>query len=125
MRRRRPFGVTVIAILQALSGPATGFAVLLNRAELRLELGDFRLDIAVAGLITAAGLVIAFGLWRLFRWAWVCAMLWTGASLAVALYVYFQGRADYLLMIEGIVIVFYLNQRDVRRAFEGPATVNG
>ena len=73
---------------------------------------------AIALVILVVGLIIAIGLWRLHRWAWAGVMIWTGVNLATALYQYFHGRPDYAAMAEGMVVVFYLNQRDVRQAFE-------
>jgi uncharacterized membrane protein (DUF2068 family) len=117
MRLKRPFGVTIIAILQALSAPTSGLFLLQSHMELHLLLMDVRLVI-VATAITIIGLVIAAGLWGLKRWAWSAVMIWTGVNLAGALFGYFHGQPDYAAMAEGIVVVFYLNQRDVRRAFE-------
>ncbi len=121
MKRKRPFGVTIIALFQALSGPTTGFSLLSGRLALSLRYGALDLDLEVLAL-TVLSWVIAVGLWRLKRWAWVAAMLWTGTALAGALVLYFRGQPNYPLMIEHIIIVFYLNQRDVQHAFgEAPA----
>jgi hypothetical protein len=48
-------------------------------------------------------------------------MIWTGTALAGALALYFHGQPNYPLMVEHIVIVFYLNQRDVQHAFDEAA----
>jgi hypothetical protein len=115
----------MIALFQALSGPTTGFSFVLNRFTFSVGQGTSEVDLE-ALVLTVLGCVIAVGLWRLKRWAWVAVMIWTGAALAGALVLYFRGQPNYPLMIEHIIIVFYLNQRDVQQAFGGapePATV--
>jgi hypothetical protein len=126
VRRKRPFGVTIIALFQALSGPATSFSVLYGRFTLTVGREAVEIDLEAVAVVLL-GWVIAVGLWRLKRWAWVAAMIWTGMALAVSLELYFRGHPNYLLMILHIIIVFYLNQRDVQRAFgeaPEPATVD-
>ena len=114
-RRKRPFGVTIIALVQALSTLLVAAFVVVERGG-DFTIHDRGLSAAGVGLILV-GLVIAVGLWRLKRWAWVCVMLWTGLELAASLVTYFRGAPDYLSMISGIIIVFYLNQADVQAAF--------
>ncbi len=65
-------------------------------------------------------LVIAFGLWRLQRWAWFLLMMRLGVSMSIGLwlYIYSQGAPDYLDMLLHVVMVLYLNQREVQQAFE-------
>ena len=119
VRRKRPFGVAVIAILQAISTSTAGLSVILVRVQERASIVDWRLDLAGLALILF-GFAIAAGLWQLKRWAWVLVMLWTGVTLAGALAHYFRGQPEYALMVEGVVIVFYLNQRDVQQTFATP-----
>jgi uncharacterized membrane protein (DUF2068 family) len=117
VKRRRPFGVTVIALLQALSGPIVGGSILGSDVALPVH-GDRDLAARLAGLAAiCVGLLIAVGLWRLQRWAWTAGMLWTGLGLAAALLAYLNGQPQYGIMAVGIAIVFYLHQRDVQRAF--------
>jgi hypothetical protein len=119
----------------AVSAPTTGLSVLFSPVHLvfgRLLLpvhGHLTLPAANATLIldlesivvTILGLVIAVGLWRLKHWAWLATMLWTGTVLAGALLLYVQGHPVYLVMVQHIVIVFYLNQSEVQTAFaKGP-----
>jgi len=113
-------GVAVIAVLQAISTSTAGLSVILERIQNCVSLLDWRRDLAGLALILF-GFAIAAGLWRLKRWAWVAVMLWTGLTLAGALAYYLQGKPEYALMVEGVVIVFYLNQRDVQQAFATPA----
>jgi hypothetical protein len=128
--RRRPFGVTAIVVLLILSAlvlfgegvweiqttihdrgatleplSATGTLALLGRF----------LVLVISG---AANLVAAIGLWQLRRWAWVLVMLLVGSRLAANLWLYFTGGgALYVEMLLDVIMVFYLNQRELQQAF--------
>jgi hypothetical protein len=116
VRRKRPFGVTVITVIQVLSVIGAAFFVV-DELGTREILRDWRLTI-VGGIVVVVGLVIALGLWKLRSWAWVGVMLWTGAELAICLAQYLHGIPDYWSMVAGIVVVFYLNQGEVQAAFQ-------
>jgi uncharacterized membrane protein (DUF2068 family) len=67
----------------ALSSPANGIVNALERWGFLAPFAQRDIDVdVVASAITILGVVIAVGLWRLKRWAWVAAMLWTGSVLA-------------------------------------------
>src|SRR5690242_7939811 len=116
MKRKRPFGVTIIAIAIALSGPSMGLSVVLDFLRLHISVDGYRLDVTTFAASLLA-LALAVGLWQLRPWAWSAVMLWTGAALAGALLAYHSGHPDYAVMVEGMIIVFYLNQQDVQHAF--------
>jgi uncharacterized membrane protein len=124
MTRKRPFGVTVIAVVQGLN--AIVVTVLLIVAGVSTQ-RDYSFGLfpgissPIFGLI---GLIIAVGLWRLRRWAWVATMVWTGINMAILLYGYSHGRPQYHSMLLSVITVFYLNSRDVQAAFFG-RTVHG
>lgn len=61
---------------------------------------------------------VSFGLFRMKAWAWLFAMTLQGVVLLVNLFSYFRGRANYFSMALSIVIVFCLNQAEVRQAFK-------
>lgn len=121
--RKRPFGVTVIIIVQ-----------LMSLVMLALDLFVFDTDYMISILfpnfketMTASTIVILFiavqlitiiGLWRLKRWAWFLLMIQLGLSMAASLWAYLQGANSYIYMLLNVIMVFYLNQRDVQRAFE-------
>jgi len=69
-------------------------------------------------IISVQSLIIV-GLWQLRRWAWVLIMVQVGLSMLSDLYGYFYGDYSFLSMIIDVIIVFYLNQREVQRAFSG------
>jgi hypothetical protein len=112
-RRRRPLGVVILVVIQVIYG---AFAIL----ELALPDADVDLRFlsgSFAPAIPAFSLLLAFGLWRLHRWAWTVMMLWTGLGLTADLVDYLHGDPNYLLMLESVIVVFYLNQREVQEAF--------
>jgi lysylphosphatidylglycerol synthetase-like protein (DUF2156 family) len=66
------------------------------------------------GILTV---IMGMGLRTLRPWAWLAAMLVQGANLVTSLFAYFSHTPDYFTMIFGVLIVFLLNQREVRHAF--------
>jgi uncharacterized membrane protein (DUF2068 family) len=101
--------VTLLACLQAVSALASGVSQNPINAEVE--------SITHRVVFGALGLLLAIGLWRLQRWAWVATMVWQGVGLAVALYFYFHGEHDYVWLAAGAATVLYLNQGDVQRVF--------
>lgn len=133
---RRSRAVTLLAWLHLLQSLALlGFAIYLLSTEgwqpavdapevdfgpwqyLPLALFDGMVS-AVAMLVLAVlGVLIAIALLRLHGWAWLAAMSLQGMGLVAALYGYLHGRPNYIGMLIGIFLVFYLNQREVQAAF--------
>lgn len=117
--RYRPIGATLIALTQAGHALAVALSWRLP-IEFSPDPGDaqgYRLGSRI--VVTVVGLVIAAGLWRLQRWAWVAVMLWVGVSMTSALVAYVDGVPRYPVMALSVLIVFYLNQRDIQQAFRG------
>lgn len=117
---RLPFGVKAIITLKMLGV----VSILLVAAISGLQLADPELaeieiyaTIVIYTLFALLDLVAIIGLWRLARWAWTLTMLTIGFSLANLLYRYFQEDPLYLNMVLNVLMVFYLNQRDVQRVF--------
>lgn len=61
--------------------------------------------------------VAALGLFFLKRWGWILTMILTGFGLSYSIWSYFQGSPSYIAMVMYLVIVFYLNQREVQLPF--------
>lgn len=117
MRRKRPFGVYVIALMQVLNGLAIGLNILL-RDDLDVSRSIERSE-ALGMSLGFPGIVLALSLLMMWRWAWMVTMLWTGLSLGYGLYTYyFSSDPNFITMAINVFIVFYLNQRDVQQAFE-------
>ncbi|MDX1435393.1 MAG: hypothetical protein R3335_01185 [Anaerolineales bacterium] len=119
-QRRRPFGLYMIVVLQVL------IAVVLVLSLSGVERADPYLRALVQNPLyytyVGWGLVIALvlgviGMLRLRRWGWVLTMVITGLGLIFSIWSYFEGNFNYVAMIVNIMIVFYLNQRDVQAPF--------
>ena len=116
-QRDRPFGVTAIAFLQVgasataiirwwESGPIdAGFS------DPAVYLNSLSAGVAFTGLILAVALLI------MVRWAWPLALFVLSVQLGVGLWAYYQDHPGYLTMVFNVAAIFYLNSREVRRAF--------
>jgi len=62
-------------------------------------------------------LMLAIALWMLKSWAWVASMALQGFSLFAALVGYLRQHPNYISMVLGILLVFYLNQQEIQAAF--------
>jgi hypothetical protein len=117
MRRRRPFGVTVIALVYLANAVVSAWRA--NLLELRTwrfidEVGS--LDLVQFG-VAIVGLALGIGLWQLRPWAWIAAMLWAGVTMVTALLAYYRGEPQFTSMFLSVVAVFYLNSREVQGLF--------
>jgi hypothetical protein len=138
VRERRPWAVTVIGWLLLLE--TAGFlglsALYLGPLGLRWPISFpllgagwnstlIGLLFGGLGLLAMAG---ALGFLRLRRGGWVSAVFVQGATLLMALVLYFRGRPDfvpayaYVMMVGGILMVLYLHQADVQAAFRENTT---
>lgn len=128
---RRPFGLNAIIVLQllmvlfsatllALVGLAL-WVMVANVEELpppNINLGFDELVTLV--LMFVVNLVCAIGLWLRRRWAWFLTMLQLGAFMLSDLHSYFSGAAPEAYawsMLLNVMMVFYLNQREVQAIF--------
>jgi len=125
---RRPFGLYIIAILQVT------IALLLALALLGVEEGLPYLKVLIrnpffyswAGWMLVGFLALGIlGLLWLKRWGWVLTMILTGVGLSLNIWNYFQGKPNYVSLVVYLVIVFYLNQREVQAAFEFKGSSGG
>lgn len=118
--RRRPFGLWMILGLQtaiAIALALSLFGIGEIDPYLRLLFQD-PIYYTSGGWIYLITLVLAIiGMVRLRRWGWVLTMVLVGVGLIIGIWSYFQGTFNYLGMIVNIVIVFYMNQRDVQAPF--------
>lgn len=115
----RPFGVTVIATAMVANAVFAAVRTYFYDQSFNFDelvTLDFYFELA-GPFVGAVGLIVSVGLWWLQRWAWVATMLWAGINMAQALYGYFWGTPQYIAMALSVVIVLYLNQRDVQLAF--------
>ena len=134
-RPRRPLGVLVVAATQLLRTvlivgqflelQATEGFEWLSAAAQFVEPTPGTVShtlIRVVGLgLAVASIAVVAGLLSNRRWGWVGAIILSGLSLAFAIGAWWEGRPVYLNMAINVIAVFYLNQRDVRAAYEDPA----
>ncbi len=123
-KRRRPFGIMVIIILQLVALISLFFDLYiledqdLSLAGLMPGMPPEMFTYAPAVVVILYQVILIYGLWQLKRWAWLVIMIQLGIAMAISLTTYFYGTPLYLYMFINIIMVFYLNQRDVQRAFE-------
>ena len=121
--KSRPFGVIVVILLQL-------FSVISLLTDIYFATSDFSVFsiintpqavlLPLPAVFVAVGyqLIVIIGLWLLKRWAWFLFMIQLGVSMATQLLLYIQGTPLYIYMFISVVTVFYMNQRDVQKAFE-------
>lgn len=119
---RRPFGIYAIIALQILNMLALLTDLVRVQIGFRpppLPNSDNPLLLSVVNIAFAILLVvIIIGLWRYQYWAWFGTMVLTGIALIVGIWQYLNGGTPYATLLVNALIVFYLNQRDLRRIFE-------
>ncbi len=134
-KHKRPFGVIIIAFLLLLNGmlaTARGAGIAYQFYEEQnghLEpdkISDRAEDLTLIEWltlpVTAAGIVIAWGIWALRPAAWLATMTLQGLYLAAQLYDYSQGQNVYPQLLVTVLTVFYLNQHDVKLVFHTIST---
>jgi hypothetical protein len=118
--RRRPFGVWVIALLQALNALGYALGVFTGLQPPVTTIGPQDTPEMAAGMMLAFGLLVSVGLLLLKRWAWVATMLWVGVIMAAELSLYVRGEdANFFVMAVSVGQVFYLNLSEVQACFDG------
>jgi uncharacterized membrane protein (DUF2068 family) len=135
-RRRRPFGLLAIIVIQLLTMLVSGLLLLGLAAAVVLastiadpqvvaDLQSINLDLSPLDLVTlvltfVVNGVCAVGLWRRQRWAWFLTMLQLGFFMLSDLYSYFTNsplQTYAWSMVLNVAMVFYLNQREVQALF--------
>lgn len=86
--------------------------------QLFTEQGELVTQGAVSIVLGAVELLFVFGFWRLQRWAWIGAMSWQALKLLLEIAAVFVGGSNMLTILFAGIVVFLLNQTDVRRAFQ-------
>ncbi len=127
----RPFGIKAIIFLHLLAGilPLVDFFIFAdpNIATVIRTYFVFGADFIASDERIIGGILITFaifqivlviGLWQMRHWAWLLVMITTGITMATQIWRYFNDLPDYLGMAVNVIVVFYLNQRDVQQAFK-------
>lgn len=129
---QRPRSVAILVILQVLQGIGLlAYSLYMGemygwgfeKREVQLpHIAPFEVfEVLSSGLLylvlAIITLYIALALWLLSSWAWIAAMTLQGFSLLAALVGYLRHHPNYISMLLGILLVFYLNQQEVQSAF--------
>jgi len=109
--------VTAIAVIQAITS-VSAIAGWWRSGPFDAGMRDSAVYLSsLAVLVAVIGLIVAGGLLSMVRWAWPLALFVLSVQLAVGLWAYYHGHPNYITLALGVVAIFYLNWRDVRRAF--------
>lgn len=133
----RPWAVTASALLLLLQAVSFFVFGLFHFRELNLDWGQPVEDLifqllhnllpgAIFAPLALLALWASIGLMRLWRRAWLVAMLVQGLSLLLALIIYFNQEQAfvYVIMIYGIFMVVYLHTPDIELAFRARSTLD-
>lgn len=129
----RPQGITILAIVSFIGGAfavlgglgALGFGTVLAAAA---GIGGlFQILGIVALALGIAELAIGYGFWTLKPWAWSFAFVVFVVSILIEILRFISwGAYGFTNIVISIVItaivVYYMNQANVRQAFGAPAT---
>lgn len=110
------YALVVLRLAEAALWTLVAFAIL----ETAPTLSSIIEDVAWAPVflaVAALDVVIAVGLLRRYRWAWVLTMLLTGLGLATTIYLVMNGEHDLLRLAILVATALFLNQRPVRLRF--------
>jgi hypothetical protein len=125
---KRPFGVSIIILIDIAYALLLAIVFYLsinpqlsiNELQLMNNITNYYQFSILLILGVIIQLVIAIGLWGLQRWAWLLLILWIGLEMILNLWQYFNFQhLQALSMIIDVIIVFYMNQREVKKAFSG------
>lgn len=126
-RGQRPFGLKAIVallLLQAIAGAVIVAVYFFENQNLFVQLGTAPNALSAASALVISQLVVAplrlaaaVGLWRIHHWAWLLTMILLASTLAFEIIAFFLAQPNVLMMVLGVVTVFYLNQHGVQDLF--------
>ncbi len=119
--RRRPLGITIIAVLTALSG----ILAVIGALTVLFAVGSGAIGIVLvvfALIIGIANLVLAYGLWTLKPWAFWATVILEAIGLVLAIVNIATGRSTFAaqavsIIIAAIIIIYMFADSKVRPAF--------
>ncbi len=118
---KRPFGVYAIVVLLVLIVASNALDLVRVWQGMPSEIFPEMGTVIVIGLNIAIAVfcaTLALGLWRMQEKAWYATMIASGTYLFFTIWSYYAGGKPFPTMFFLVIIVFYLNQRQVRKAFE-------
>jgi hypothetical protein len=115
MQRSRPFGVTIIAILAVIGGIGSLLGGLAVIAIIPL------LGIVFGGILIVIGLayfVVAYGLWKGLKWAWIITLILSAIGIIVGLGSIAVGNIGSLFhLVVNAIVIYYLYRPNVKAYF--------
>ena len=135
---KRPFGVYVLVVILLLGVFAAALEIVRVQSSLfgfwataeellrdhsgmvslaSRVIQDPTLLTVANSLIIIVWIMIIIGMWMMQRWAWMLLMIFTGVMLTYALFRFFDGEPEYFSMLTNVAVAFYLNDRNVQRAY--------
>ncbi len=113
------FGALDIFVSDVFSQTGTSLPILAEQVadDELTEQEFFLIDGVVSIFVGVVQLGLTIGFWREKRWAWVAAMSWQAFKLLFGIVAALAGPADFVSLAFAILLVFTLNQTDVRRVF--------
>ncbi|MGB9673802.1 MAG: hypothetical protein ACPL3P_06650 [Anaerolineales bacterium] len=130
-KRSLPRSVIILAVLQIIQGGGLLSAGIYQAAahgwDFKQHLGKWMyiplpLFESLSSAIVLIGLgglmlIVSLALLKLYHWAWIFSLTLQGLGLLFGLISYLRQRPNYIGMILGILIVFYLNLDEVQNVF--------
>lgn len=129
----RPQGITILAVISLVGGAfavlgglgALGFGTIL--ASVAGVGGLFQILGLIALVLGIAEVAIGYGFWTLRPWAWSFALVVFVVGILVEILRFLSwggyGFTNILISIAiSAVVVYYMNQANVRQAFGAPAS---
>ncbi|HWP63621.1 MAG TPA: hypothetical protein VNO86_09140 [Candidatus Binatia bacterium] len=134
----RPTGVTILAILAAIGGVLglLGGLAIIGVGGIAGGVVGGAAGAAIGGLAVIGGLIVlvlavlelalAYGFWNLRPWAWQLGVILAAVQIVIAILgvlriVFYQDLSGAIISIAiSGVILYYLNQVEIRRAFNAP-----
>jgi uncharacterized membrane protein (DUF2068 family) len=120
-KRQRPFGINailVLLVLLVLNNAVDVVRAIMGLPPHTLPEVDALIIQGLNAAIAVFYVVLAVGLWQMHDWAWYAAMIACGLSMFFTIWRHFNGGQPYVTMLLVVVIVFYLNQREVKATFK-------
>lgn len=115
MQRNRPLGVTIIAILAVIGGIGSllsGMAVIALIPLLGLIIGGILIIIGLAYF------VMAYGLWKGLKWAWIITLILSAIGIIVGLGSIAVGNVGAIFhVIVNAIVIYYLYRPSVKVYF--------
>lgn len=111
----------LIALALLLDGGAVAADWLAERSPIPIYPAGTTVGVITRGLLVAmliVSLLCVWGVWRRHEWGWTLSIVTAGAILALNLGWWASGDPHYVSMAVNSILIFYLNQRDLRVVFK-------